>query len=177
MPEHPTNPDLAEILAAHEGRARRIARRLLGCDHLGADAVQEALLALCLQPPAGEPVAAFLGAVVNRCRMLRRGLRRRAHHEHHASSHCRLHAGCDNPLHHAYAHELGERLDAALSALPAEQRVSFELCAREGLDYAAAAARLGWPIGTVRSRLHRARAHLQDTLLERAADDRTRAPT
>lgn len=160
----PESDDLARRLMAHEARARRMARRLLGCDHLGADAVQEALVAICQRPPAGDAVAAFLGAVVNRCRMLRRGLRRRAHHEHLASQHCALHDGCDNPLHHAYAHELGERLDAALLALPEEQRTSFELCRREGLDYAAAAEQLGWPVGTVRSRLHRARAHLQGAL-------------
>lgn len=164
MPEAPPVDTLAAQCLAHELRARRIARRLLGCDHLGADAVQEALLALCQAPPDGDPVAAFLGAVVNRCRMLRRGLRRRAHHEHRASAHCALHAGCDNPLHHAYAHELGERLDVALAELPPEQRLSFELCSRQGLDYATAAERLGWPLGTLRSRLHRARAHLQAAL-------------
>jgi RNA polymerase sigma-70 factor (ECF subfamily) len=170
MPPATASPELAAQWLLHEDRARRIARRLLGCDHLGADAVQEALLALCQQPPTGDPVAAFLGAVVNRCRMLRRSLRRRAHHEHEASAHCRWHAGCDNPLHQAYAHELGERLDGALAELPEAQRVSFELCTRDGLDYAAAAARLGWPIGTLRSRLHRTRAHLENVLLEDQGD-------
>jgi RNA polymerase sigma-70 factor (ECF subfamily) len=147
-------------------RARAIARRLLGCDHLAADAVQEALLALWQQAEVPAPPTGWLlRAVVHRCRHLRRSLRRRLHHEHHAgTAHCALHQGCDNPLHVAYAHELGERLDAARAALPAGQRAVFERSERHGLDYAAIAAELGVPIGTVRSRLHRARFALEQAL-------------
>lgn len=147
-------------------RARAIARRLLGCDHLAADAVQEALLALWQQAEVPAPPTGWLlRAVVHRCRHLRRSLRRRHHHEHHAgTAHCALHQGCDNPLHVAYAHELGERLDAARAALPAGQRAVFERSERHGLDYAAIAAELGVPIGTVRSRLHRARLALEQAL-------------
>lgn len=47
-----------------------------------------------------------------------------------------------------------------ISSLPKDQRDIVALVAWEGLDYAAAAAALGIPIGTVRSRLARARRRL-----------------
>ncbi|MCK5945140.1 MAG: sigma-70 family RNA polymerase sigma factor [Planctomycetes bacterium] len=144
---------------------RAVARRLLGCDHLADDAAQEALLALWREPtPPTNPRAWLLTAVVLRSRQLRRSLRRRRRHEHVASHHCALHQGCDNPLHVAIAHETGERLHAAIDTLPAPQRQAFELYERTGLDYAGVAARLSLPIGTVRSRLHRARAAIEAAL-------------
>jgi RNA polymerase sigma-70 factor (ECF subfamily) len=113
--------------------------------------------------------------VVHRCRHLRRTLRRRAHHEHHAATeHCALHDGCDNPLHAAYAHELGERLREVLDGLPAPQREAFELYGRGDLDYAGIAEILALPIGTVRSRLHRARLALQDVLQDALRSDHAR---
>ncbi len=69
-----------------------------------------------------------------------------------------------------FADELAERIDdterlhalrAAFGRLrPAEQEV-VALCVWADLDYAAAAEALGVPIGTVRSRLHRARVKLR----------------
>jgi RNA polymerase sigma-70 factor (ECF subfamily) len=49
-------------------------------------------------------------------------------------------------------------------ALPRRYREVVVLCDLEELDYADAAIALGCPIGTVRSRLHRARALLMDKL-------------
>ncbi|MER5636227.1 RNA polymerase sigma factor [Kitasatospora sp. NPDC002227] len=58
-----------------------------------------------------------------------------------------------------------EQLAAAKAALerlrPAEREV-FALCVWEGLDHAAVAEALGKPVGTVRSRLSRARARLRE---------------
>jgi RNA polymerase sigma-70 factor (ECF subfamily) len=164
---HPV-PDAGRFaaVAPHLTRATQVARRLLGCDHLADDAVQEALLALWRAPePPVEPRGWLVRAVVHRARHLRRTLRRRARHElHAASAHCELHDGCDNPLHQAWAHELGDRLQTALDELPADQRLAFDLFEQHGLDYAGIAARLAWPVGTVRSRLHRARGALQAAL-------------
>jgi len=154
-------------LADELPHARAAARRLLGCDHLAADAVQEALLALWREtaPPADLRGWLVL-AVVFRARHLRRTLARRHKHEHGAAVHCELHADCDNPLHHAYAHELGHRLGRALAALPSEQRTAFQLYVDTGLDYRGIASRLSLPVGTVRSRLHRARQALQQALAD-----------
>lgn len=55
-------------------------------------------------------------------------------------------------------------VDRAMQSLPEEQRVVLSLVAVEGLSYRAAAEVLEMPIGTVMSRLSRARAALADRL-------------
>ena len=57
-----------------------------------------------------------------------------------------------------------DRLRRALLALPQSYREAVVLCDLEELSYAAAAEALGTAIGTVRSRLHRARALLGERL-------------
>jgi RNA polymerase sigma-70 factor (ECF subfamily) len=51
-------------------------------------------------------------------------------------------------------------LEAALAALPPEQRVPLVLVDMEGYPVAEVAAMLGLPVGTVKSRCARARARL-----------------
>ena len=51
----------------------------------------------------------------------------------------------------------------ALSGLRATERKVLTLCAAGGMTYAEAARKLGWPNGTVRSRLYRARLKLIKT--------------
>jgi RNA polymerase sigma factor (sigma-70 family) len=156
---------LQQRIEPHLPRIRSVARRLLGCDHLALDAVQEALVALWREPHEPiDPAGWLVRAVVHRSKHLRRSVRRRRHHEHAASVACELHRGCDNPLHTAYAHELGAQIEAALANLPAEQRTAMQLTLDTGMGYEAIAQRLGWPLGTVRSRLHRARLALQGCL-------------
>ena len=53
--------------------------------------------------------------------------------------------------------ELAEAVHAALFSLPEEHRRALELREVEGLAYEEIATALGCPIGTVRSRIHRAR--------------------
>ena len=52
----------------------------------------------------------------------------------------------------------------AIDALPAPYREVLVLCELDELDYADAAAVIGCPIGTVRSRLHRAKTLLLQKL-------------
>lgn len=166
------NDDAQRLLTPHAEHAQAVARRHLGCDHLAADAVQEAMVAFWREAivPA-DPRGWLVSAVLFRAKHLRRTLQRRLKHEHSAAVHCELHAGCDNPLHHAYAHELGTRLDGALALLPQEQRTAFQLYVDTGLDYRGIAHRLALPVGTVRSRLHRARQALQEALADPKAHD------
>lgn len=63
-------------------------------------------------------------------------------------------------------HELAA-LRAAILKLPPNYREVVVLCDLEGLEYSQAAAQLGCAIGTVRSRLHRARAILEARLRAR----------
>lgn len=63
---------------------------------------------------------------------------------------------------------LDEELERALGMLSDPLRLCVILVDMEGLDYAEAAAALGVPIGTVRSRLSRARMQLHDRLMDYA---------
>jgi RNA polymerase sigma-70 factor, ECF subfamily len=58
----------------------------------------------------------------------------------------------------------GRRAALAVAELPAEQREVLLLVAWAELDYAGIACALGVPLGTVRSRLHRARQRLRRQL-------------
>jgi RNA polymerase sigma-70 factor (ECF subfamily) len=102
----------------------------------------------------------LLGIATNVTRNTRRAARR------HAAAVARL------PLDEAtrdFADEVAERLDdaarlalvqAALARLRRAEREVLALCVWSGLDYAAAAEALGVPVGTIRSRLSRARTKL-----------------
>lgn len=70
----------------------------------------------------------------------------------------------DDPLAGLTQHETVEALRRAVRALPRRYREVVVLCDLEELDYADAAVILGCPIGTVRSRMHRARALLLEKL-------------
>jgi RNA polymerase sigma-70 factor, ECF subfamily len=61
-----------------------------------------------------------------------------------------------------------EALHAAVDALPVELKRTWRLRVDERLDYAAVAARLGIPTGTVGTRLRRARQLLRTRLLPAA---------
>jgi RNA polymerase sigma-70 factor (ECF subfamily) len=62
------------------------------------------------------------------------------------------------------ARALRRELAAALAALPARHRDVLLLVAWGDLSYGEAAQALGVPVGTVRSRLHRARSKLREAL-------------
>jgi RNA polymerase sigma-70 factor (ECF subfamily) len=63
-----------------------------------------------------------------------------------------------------YQNLLDDELSEALSKLPVNMRVVYLLCDLEGYTYEEIAELVDIPIGTVRSRLHRARKLLQDEL-------------
>jgi RNA polymerase sigma-70 factor (ECF subfamily) len=71
-----------------------------------------------------------------------------------------------SPVDEAQRRELREQIDAALCELSPEHRAVVQLREFDGLDYAAIAKVSGCTIGTVMSRLHYARKHLQKLLKE-----------
>jgi RNA polymerase sigma-70 factor (ECF subfamily) len=71
-----------------------------------------------------------------------------------------------SPVDEAQRKELREQIDAALLELSPEHRAVIQLREFDGLDYAAIAKATGCSIGTVMSRLHYARKHLQKLLKE-----------
>lgn len=79
-----------------------------------------------------------------------------------------------------FADEVAARLDdtrtldrtrEALRALRPHEREVVALCVWEGLDYATAAQALGVPVGTVRSRLSRARRRLRSAVQHSTVDE------
>jgi RNA polymerase sigma-70 factor, ECF subfamily len=77
-----------------------------------------------------------------------------------------------DPLDDLTQKERIEALRRAVVTLPRRYREVVVLCDLEEVDYADAAAALGCPIGTVRSRLHRARG----LLLEKLQQERNPRP-
>jgi RNA polymerase sigma-70 factor, ECF subfamily len=57
-------------------------------------------------------------------------------------------------------------IEAALTELPPDFRTAVVLCDVQGLSYEEIAAATGWPLGTVRSRIHRGRRLLRAQLSE-----------
>lgn len=71
-----------------------------------------------------------------------------------------------SPEHSVMNGVMDEELEKALNALPETFRAVVLLCDMEGMAYEEAAAALSIPIGTVRSRLFRARNQLRVTLTD-----------
>ncbi len=63
-------------------------------------------------------------------------------------------------------HEVRVAIERALDRLPDDQRVALVLVDVQGLSYDEAAEAMECPVGTVRSRLARARARVRDLLVE-----------
>lgn len=60
--------------------------------------------------------------------------------------------------------ELRDALQAALATMPADERIVIVLAYGEDLSQSEIAERLGWPLGTVKTRTRRALARLRDVL-------------
>jgi RNA polymerase sigma-70 factor (ECF subfamily) len=63
--------------------------------------------------------------------------------------------------------ELGGAIEDALNALPSDQRLAVVLCDVQGMEYAEIALVMGVSLGTVKSRINRARSRLRERLLAR----------
>jgi RNA polymerase sigma-70 factor (ECF subfamily) len=77
----------------------------------------------------------------------------------------------------AIAWETSVEVGEALAVLPPPEREAILLAYRDGLSQSEIAHRLGWPLGTVKTRSRRALRRLRVALVERAqagADERTR---
>lgn len=138
----------------------RAARRILGSEDLAWDAVQETLLRVWrLDTPVPASRATLRRLSVLSALHLARCRRRRSFHEDRAAV---SDACCaEDPLADVESSELRRTLRAALARLTRAYREVFELYEFEGCDYRRIAALLRVPVGTVRSRLARARRELR----------------
>ncbi len=80
-----------------------------------------------------------------------------------------------DPHHLLEQKELKIVLEKTIQSLPEEQRIVLILRDIEGLSYEAIAASLGLELGTVRSRLHRARLQIQVSIREKFSLDTRRS--
>jgi RNA polymerase sigma-70 factor (ECF subfamily) len=145
----------------HQGPLYRFVLRMSGSAGLAEDVTQEAFMALFERPDGYDPerggIAAYLYGIARR-KMLRRLERDRRY----ASAALDEDAGAsdERPFDTLSRQEAIVAVRRALLALSPNYREVVVLCELEGLSYAEAAAALGCALGTVRSRLHRARGLL-----------------
>ena len=147
--------------------AYTLARYLMRHEHDAQDIVQEAYLrALRHYDPRsiGDPRAWLLTIVRNCCFSWKSKHRADAQSVEYDDD---LHAHADpapNPEALTIANSTRDAIQAALDALPREFREVIVLREIEGLAYREIAQVVGIPIGTVMSRVSRARRRLQDAL-------------
>jgi RNA polymerase sigma-70 factor (ECF subfamily) len=142
----------------------RFALHMSGSREVAEEVVQEVFLALLADSTAyseerGALEAFLIGMARNQVRRQLRALRKPDFVESTAALHQPIDTFCaDNEL---------QALRKAILALPESYRAVTVLCDLEEVSYADAAQQLGCAIGTVRSRLHRARAILEAKLRRR----------
>jgi RNA polymerase sigma-70 factor (ECF subfamily) len=151
---------LGALFDRHEARLFRHARRLLTNREDAKDAVTIAFFELWRKRESvrlvdGSPLPWLLNTVSNAARNLERSSRR------YRALLARTPADRDVPA--AAAHDETGVL-AALRRLPAREQSVLVLTVLEGYPDRAAAETLGIPIGTVKSRLARAKSRLRDEL-------------
>jgi RNA polymerase sigma-70 factor, ECF subfamily len=148
----------------------RFAVHMSGSTTVAEDVVQEVFLALlreaCGYDPDRGTLSGYLFGIARKL-ILRQAERGRSdvalEIEQDEASPAEL-AVNDDPLLDLTRREGIEALRRAVQALPRRYREVVVLCDLEEVDYADAAVALGCPIGTVRSRLHRARGLLLEKL-------------
>lgn len=151
------------LVGPHLPAIRATARRILGDDDAASDAVQEALITLW---QAGEVPGHLrrwlLRTVAHRSLHARRSRIRRRRWEDEGGAAVVSCALCD-PERELEIRDLIDCLDRALGALPPEHREILVLRELDGLEYREISEALGVPVGTVRSRLNRARSQIRTT--------------
>jgi RNA polymerase sigma-70 factor (ECF subfamily) len=136
---------------------------------LAWEAVQESLFTLWKTGARPEQLRPWLAqTVIHRCLHMQRTARRRQHYEELSMLFQKTHHEGDGsePFQEIERCYLRQILSEALNELPEEQRTVLWLREVESLDYRSIAQRQGISPGTVRSRLHRARAAMRIRLQE-----------
>ncbi|GEL95692.1 RNA polymerase sigma factor SigE [Cellulomonas composti] len=165
-------PSWEEIVRLHSARVYRLAYRLTGNRHDAEDLTQETFVRVfrslhTYQPGTFEgwlhriTTNLFLDQVRRRARIRMDAM---------GDSADRFVSGDQLAApERAFEHgNLDRDIQHALDDLPPEYRAAVVLCDIEGLSYEEIAVTLGIKLGTVRSRIHRARARLRESLEHRA---------
>jgi RNA polymerase sigma factor (sigma-70 family) len=153
----------AELVRRHGPMVLGVGRRMLRDSHAAEDVFQAAFLILCRKAgtvPPSKPLGQWLHSVAVRTALnVRAGARRRAERERRAAA--------MPPLKETAREEIRPALDEEVDRLPEKYRSPLVLCYLEGRTNESAARRLGWPTGTVKTRLGRACELLRERLARR----------
>jgi RNA polymerase sigma factor (sigma-70 family) len=158
-----------EVLVRRHGpMVLSLCRGVLHDDHAAADAFQATFLVLARRASTvrdRDNLAAWLGRVAKRIALSSReeAARRAARERRIAVDDAMAVAGV---VDHA-GFEIASLVNAEVKRLPKVERILLQLTYWQGKTYEEAAAHLSWPIGTVRSRLSRARERLRSRLTRR----------
>src|SRR3954469_3130200 len=191
--QQPTDADLLRLMLAgdedaftalyrrRQGGVYRFALQMSGSEALAEDVVQEVFIVLMRDGRNFDPTRGSLAAYlygIARNHVLRAFERERSlvpldadADDSNNAPHENLVAHFD-PLGDLTRGEMVEKLRQAVLALPAHYREALVLCELHELSYVDAAGALGCAVGTVRSRLHRARAMLGEKLRGRSVEAR-----
>ena len=152
----------------------RFALQMCGSESVAEDVVQEVFMALIREGQRFDPARGTLSSYlygVARNQVLRRLERDRPFaasldEEGHGEAAAETMDARPDPLSELARAETVASVRQAVLALPAHYREVVVLCELQEMSYAEAAGALGCAVGTVRSRLHRARTLLTDKLAE-----------
>jgi RNA polymerase sigma-70 factor (ECF subfamily) len=166
-------PAFNQLILAYQGLAYNLAYRILGNGDAAADATQEAFIKAYRslgQYRGGSFKAWLLRIVTNVCYDQLRSLQRRPASSLEDLAGNSEHAGqlvdeAEQPADYALRQELGGVIQQGIERLPPDQRMVLVLSDIEGLSYEEIAQVMQSSLGTVKSRLSRARAKLRDFLL------------
>jgi RNA polymerase sigma-70 factor (ECF subfamily) len=173
----------AALYARRQAGIYRFALQMCGSEGIAEDVTQEVFMTLVrdshMFDPARGALASYLYGVA-RNQVLRR-LEKERHfvamtdetaEDGGGAANVSTHlVAADDPLAELARSELIETVRQAVLALPAHYREVVVLCELHEMSYAEAAAVLGCAVGTVRSRLHRARSLLCERLREARGQD------
>lgn len=160
------------LVIQHQELAYNVARRIVGSPQTAEDVTQDAFIAAYQaldQFRGGSFKSWLLRIVTNRCYDVLRRHKRRPQSsieeltEENESAPF-LRSAEETPEQHQQRAELAQAIERCLQALPADQRVATVLCDVEGYDYNDIARILSISLGTVKSRISRARSKLRDCL-------------
>ena len=170
-------PAFNKIILHYQGLAYNVAYRIMGDGDSASDATQDAFVKAYQrinQYRGGSFKAWLLRIVTNTCYDALRARKRRPTvsleneiegEESDPDYDPRLIDTAERPDAFVMRKELASMIQVAIGQLPADQRTALILSDVEGMDYEEIADAMGTALGTVKSRLSRARAKMRDLLL------------
>jgi RNA polymerase sigma-70 factor (ECF subfamily) len=167
-------PAFNQLVLQYQGLAYNVAYRVVGDEDMAADATQDSFIKAykaISQFRGGSFKAWLLRIVTNSCYDLMRQRQRRPSEPlddlledpDHSSL---MTDESESPEDHVLRGELSSAIQSCIGMLPDDQRATLVLSDIQGMNYQEVAEVTGVSVGTVKSRLSRARAKLRDILQE-----------